>query len=492
MQLLKGVGLALLLTPLAVSSALAGDGYWLRITTDKLNVRSRPDMNSLRVGQVTLDDALRGVEQLPGWHKILPPADAFCLVSAQHIKQDAAGRGVVEVSEGSNLVVHAGSTVQTVDPKVSEKQALLAPGAEVEILGQEGDWYRIKPPPEVYVYVVADYVERITGEQAAELDRRHASVLELEARGRARRSPSTAPAERAAGDAESLEPIRSMGSEASSATSQPTAILNGRNGRNGVHEMQPLVEPGPSATETTPAALPTLENAADPDRANRLPADVPEEPAGERAVNSASAPSSSRELDPLPSQELQNRLRRAQDMYNTQNQLSPVLRNWEPALQEYHGLAEQRESPLFAGAASKRIREIERRMQDDEFLRKTDELTSRHWTTLNSPGPPPRRERVPVPAAPTSMPYHDARGILRQTGLPDGIGANVAARLVDPYTGRTTAYVDAAESDLGPLEGKYVAIRGGWSKNATGAHDVLRVQQIFVLPLNMRGAPGSR
>jgi hypothetical protein len=142
--------------------------YWLRVTGDRVNVRSRADLNSRIVGRVNQDDVLEAVGGEYGWHRIVPPAGVFSLVSASYIQRLGGDRGVVNVD--TTLRVRVGSDLQPRDPMLSEVQTRLENGTEVQIVGElDRDWLKIVPPEGVYVYVSDDYVERISAEAANRL-----------------------------------------------------------------------------------------------------------------------------------------------------------------------------------------------------------------------------------------------------------------------------------------------------------------------------------
>jgi hypothetical protein len=142
--------------------------YWLRVTAEHVNLRSRADLNSRIVGRVNRDDVLAGRGAENGWHRIVPPADVFSLVAAQYIERVGDDRGRVQVD--TSLRVRVGSDLQPRDPLLSEVQTHLERGAEVRILGElDGGWLKIIPPDDVYVYVSTEYVEQITPEAAARL-----------------------------------------------------------------------------------------------------------------------------------------------------------------------------------------------------------------------------------------------------------------------------------------------------------------------------------
>ncbi len=155
-------------------------GYWLRVTADKLNVRSRPDGNSLIVTRVPQNTVLWAAGSEFGWHKVAPPAGCFALASAQYIQRTGDDTGVVNVQ--TRLRVRFGSTVREIDPLRSEVQTWLENGQRVRILGEyNDDWLKVAPPEDAYVYVSGDHVDRISSAVAERL--------------RAKRGTTTQPAE---------------------------------------------------------------------------------------------------------------------------------------------------------------------------------------------------------------------------------------------------------------------------------------------------------
>lgn len=159
----------------------ARPAVWLRITAEELNVRSRPDANSVIVTRVPRDAVLQAVgKDEYGWYRILPPDDVFSFVAAPYVERRGENQGVVAVQSGT-LRVRVGSRVQEVDPMKSEVQTLLPPGATVHIVGQQEGWYRIAPPPGVHLYVAAEHVAEITPEEATRLSRRALAARAKEA-----------------------------------------------------------------------------------------------------------------------------------------------------------------------------------------------------------------------------------------------------------------------------------------------------------------------
>ncbi len=142
--------------------------YWLRVTAETLNLRSRPDTNSVPVVRVERDAILRAVGSQFGWHKVVPPEGVFSYVSAAHVVRQSETEGVVSVTSGA-LRVRVGSLIQDVDPAAADVQTVLERGATVRILGAAGDWLKIAPPAGVYAYAADAYVTRVDAPTAVRL-----------------------------------------------------------------------------------------------------------------------------------------------------------------------------------------------------------------------------------------------------------------------------------------------------------------------------------
>jgi|GEM_PF-6297583 len=141
---------------------------WLRVTAERVNIRSRADLNSRIVARANRGDVLESRGDADGWRKILPPTGAFSIAAAQYIDRIDADRGCVNVD--TLLRVRIGSDIQPRDPMLSEVCAKLERDAEVVILGElDAEWLKIAPPAGVYVYISSEFVEVITAEQAQRL-----------------------------------------------------------------------------------------------------------------------------------------------------------------------------------------------------------------------------------------------------------------------------------------------------------------------------------
>lgn len=146
----------------------APSAYWLRVTADQLNVRSRPDTNSIVVAQVPRDAVLQSVGQEFGWHQVMLPDGCFSYVSSTYIERHDDAEGIVKVQQG-RLRVRVGSLLRDLNPADAEVQAFLESGARVRILDQQGEWLKIVPPPGVYGYVSGQHALPISDDLAAHL-----------------------------------------------------------------------------------------------------------------------------------------------------------------------------------------------------------------------------------------------------------------------------------------------------------------------------------
>jgi hypothetical protein len=153
------------------SAPAAPTETWLRVVRDDVNVRSRPDVNSVPVVRVARNTSLRAVGLDPyGWYRVVPPEGVFSLVAAEYVDRRGPEAGVVS-TRATGLRVRVGSLVREVDPLRSEVQMVLERGTPVRIVGEQGSWLKIEPPAGVYLWVSREQVEPVDEAAAARLPR---------------------------------------------------------------------------------------------------------------------------------------------------------------------------------------------------------------------------------------------------------------------------------------------------------------------------------
>jgi len=88
------------------------------------------------------------------WLKIVPPEGSFCYVARLYV--DRHGDGKVGRVNKDSINVRAGSSLSALKIGILCE---LNQGEDVEILGEEQEYFRIKPPAKAYLYVNKKYVE---------------------------------------------------------------------------------------------------------------------------------------------------------------------------------------------------------------------------------------------------------------------------------------------------------------------------------------------
>ena len=88
------------------------------------------------------------------WLKIVPPDGSFCYVARLYV--DRRGDGSVGRVNKDSINVRAGSTLSSLKIGILCE---LNQGEDVEILGEEQEYFRIKPPARAYLYINKKFVD---------------------------------------------------------------------------------------------------------------------------------------------------------------------------------------------------------------------------------------------------------------------------------------------------------------------------------------------
>ena len=151
------------IAPLAAVAALAVSAwgqaagalspYTGTISGSNVMVRAAPQ-DGYPCTKLSAPATVQVVGEVFGWLKIIPPEGCFSLIAKQYV-QASGNAGTVK---GANVMVRAGS--ELMPQRVDVVQAKLNSGDKVAILGEQGDYYRIVPPPGAYLWVSSQYVHR--------------------------------------------------------------------------------------------------------------------------------------------------------------------------------------------------------------------------------------------------------------------------------------------------------------------------------------------
>ncbi len=123
------------------------------INVDSVYVRSGPGEGYYPTAELAKGAQVTVVGIKFDWLKILPPADSFSYVGEKFVDHDA--NSTVGKINRDDVNVRAGSMVNAMKTTV---QARLNTGDQVEIIGTDEDYLKIKPPAGAYLYVKKDFV----------------------------------------------------------------------------------------------------------------------------------------------------------------------------------------------------------------------------------------------------------------------------------------------------------------------------------------------
>jgi len=126
------------------------------ITANDVYVRSGDSLNHYTICKLDAGHRVRIVGERGAWYEILPPDEAFSLISGDYVDSTDDRHGVVN---GNNVRVRSGSVLN--DNKYTV-QLLLDKGSAVTILGRHPDGFlKIAPPTGATVWVNKSYVAKL-------------------------------------------------------------------------------------------------------------------------------------------------------------------------------------------------------------------------------------------------------------------------------------------------------------------------------------------
>ena len=134
----------------------ARHAYEGRVNANNVRVRSGPSENYYETERLPLNANVTIVGNKYEWLKILPPQGSFSVVAKASVSPAADRRTGTVLTDG--LSVRAGSKLTSVKVTV---QCRLKKGDTVEILGEQDEYYQIKPPAEAFLYVHQRYVDPV-------------------------------------------------------------------------------------------------------------------------------------------------------------------------------------------------------------------------------------------------------------------------------------------------------------------------------------------
>jgi hypothetical protein len=176
------------------------------------------------------------------WLKIQPPADSFCYVAKAYVNR--AGNGSFGMVT-STLYVRVGSDLNPLKTKVATK---LEPNQRVQIIGEQDEYFKIKPPADVFFYINKQFVDPV--------------------------KPLNAPA--ASASDQSAQP------QSAPENSTPAVASSSSSSNDTSSSASPTTQP--QANSSTPATQPSADAQAEFDRLENEYAQATEKPINEQPV----------------------------------------------------------------------------------------------------------------------------------------------------------------------------------------------------------------
>lgn len=137
--------LVLVVTGLCFAGAALGQGLTpVKVTGQRVNLRSKADLQSEVVGQVEDGEVLSAKTFQDEWVEVVPPESLDLWVYREFVKGNAV--------TGDKLYVRAGPGINYSVVGTLQRGTVVAPR------GEFGEWLKIAPPPECSLWVSRTYV----------------------------------------------------------------------------------------------------------------------------------------------------------------------------------------------------------------------------------------------------------------------------------------------------------------------------------------------
>ena len=127
-----------------------------QISGDAVYVRSGAGDNYYPTMKLDAGSKVTVVGERFDWLKVLPPEGSFSYIAKVYV--DAAPGAKTGIVNRPDVNVRAGSALNSMKTTV---QAKLAQGQEVQILGEQDEYYKVAPPADAFVYVKKEFVKPV-------------------------------------------------------------------------------------------------------------------------------------------------------------------------------------------------------------------------------------------------------------------------------------------------------------------------------------------
>jgi uncharacterized protein YgiM (DUF1202 family) len=387
------------------------------VNANAVFVRSGPSENDYPVMKLDKGAQVTVVGVRFEWLKVVPPEGSFCYVAQAYVEKHGDG------SSGrvtNTLNVRIGSTLNAMKTKLAMK---LDAGSTVQILGEQDEYFKIKPPEGVFLYVNKQFVDAVKVLAANETPG-SAQPPQPQA------SPATQP-----GDA---QPAQSENT-GSAIAANPEENTGGSSGESWAPPTQTQTPAQPQASQVAnvPATQPANTSVA------MAPAT---EPTSQPSMADSEADFEKLEIaygdmlkQPLDEQDIPTMMASYQKMANS-SQLPESLRRVAEAKARFLAVREKDRQEFLAV-----------KKQQDDARQRQQALRA-------------EREEIEQRLKEREVKYYTAVGTLRPSSVQSGNAT--LYRLTDPATGRTVVYIRTNDNKLGAMLGQFIGVRGDIGNDA--------------------------
>jgi hypothetical protein len=378
------------------------------INGNGVSVRSGPNENYYPTGKLDKGARVKVVGIRFNWLKIEPPEGSFSYIGRAFVDRHGDGKAG-KVNNTANI--RAGSSM---NPMKTTIQTKLVAGADVKILGEEDEYYKIEPPAGAYLYVSQQFVRPIGPADG---------IAAAEGAASAGAAPAASDAQANAGastdPSNASKPAQSDVDAANRRTAEALAAIPGT--------------PSPSA-----AGAATQPGITD-----------------QQATQPATAVSASDEKF----EALEAEFAEASRKPVLDQPIADFVARYQQASQDDR-LPESLKRIADARLAALKVRD-EAKTQLLATRKSQDEMKQRNQALVAE------RQELAERIKETQVDFYTAVGTLRPSSLQQGPQGTILYRLTDPDTGRTLVYLRSADkTQLSGLLNQFVGVRGELRKDA--------------------------
>jgi SH3-like domain-containing protein len=389
------------------------------VNSNSVYVRSGPSENDYPTVKLDKGAEVTVVGIRFDWLKVVPPEGSFCYVAKAFVDRHGNGStGKVT----STLNVRVGSQLNELKAKIASK---LEPGATVEIVGEEQEYFKIRPPEGVFYYVNKQFVDPVRAVNAEPAGPAVGGV--------------PAPSEPQA------KPEPMAGNEPPEATPEPTIS---QTPTENTAQAQPTTPEEPTVTDNTASEPTTGPSYTDASRRN------------DGAPDAAPAPVPA----PARSGDAEAEFERLENAYGELSQKPLADQPVTEMLEGYQRLAagDSRLPESLRRIAEFKVEMLKHRLAaQQEFLATQKQIQDMRTKqqALDT-----EREEIEQRIKESDIHFYTAVGTLRTSSVQRG--PETLYRLTDPSTHRTLVYMRTNDPKVAVLMGQFIGVRGEVQQDA--------------------------